>query len=475
MRTPNAPTPATLWSLVTIMLVCLSTASLATANPVYSDTTGAVISFSNVEYTEINMVNDNEGGQWLVWVDEIISPSQLRFQHIDAAGNYLLASGGEILNPSTIFPYQHYHLNPTMLADGNGGVFVAFRDSVETNEFPATVIQHLDYDGNKLWGSGIGWWPDSSGQTRHSEVQMVLADNGGIAVVWKDELGANPGLYAQLMDADGYQLWNPYGVWIDQTPYHVTRPRIAWMPTSKLAVAWQEGRVEAPYAIYWQVVESDGTTQLGVGGDPIFIDSSIEYTDHEVVLSTGGNFIVAARARELSGSETGIFVVAQKFGRNSLNAFWAEPNGIICSSRSVGPGKDIKDIHLLTGVSGGANVFYLWSENVFGLPSYDRDLVKFQTINSDGTLKSESYGKPEWDLTRVGLFGHDTFDLLSVEQVSDNEAVWVVRGLETNTTQVLRSQLSFDAGATSEHQVFYKKYYDEDITPFFAKSAPTSD
>jgi len=397
MRTTTVSNLRILWLLLAMLLTSGMTVSYASANPAYSDTTGAVISFSNVENTEINMANDLDGGQWLVWVDKGQSPSQMRFQHFDAAGSSLLSAGGEILNPSTTSPSVHHHLNPTILADGDGGIFVAFQDSVAGSDFPLTVVQHLDSNGNKLWGPGMGWKPDTAGQTRHTEIQIALADNGGLAVVWKDEYGTNPGLYAQLMDANGYLQWNDHGVWLDQTTYHVTRPRIAWMPTSKLAVAWQEGREMDPYAIYWQVVSLAGSTQLGAGGDPVFIDSNIEYTDHDVALSTGGNFIVAARARELSGAETGIYVVAQKYGRSSLNAHWTEPNGVICSSRSEGQGKDVRDIRLLTGNSGGAHLFYLWSEYVLGIPTRVDDHLKFQSLDGDGNLLSENYGLPEWE------------------------------------------------------------------------------
>jgi len=478
MRTTNAPNLSATWYVVAILLACGLTISTASANPAFSDTTGTVISFSNVEYTEINMADDLDDGQWLVWVDKSISPSQMRFQHIDVSGNSLLSAGGELLNPSTIFPQVHHHLNPSILADGNGGIFVAFQDSVAGSSFPLTVIQHLDSNGDKLWGPGIGWWPDTNGTTRHSQVQMTLADNGGVAVVWKDEYGTNPGLYAQLMDADGYLQWDDHGVWLDQTPDHVTRPRIAWMPTSKLAVAWQEGRVMAPYAIYWQVVSLAGYTQLGVGGDPVFIDSNIEYTDHEVTLSTGGNFIVAARARELSGSEPGIYVAAQKYGRSSLNAHWSEPNGVMCSSRSVGQGKDVRDIRLLAGVNGGAHIFYLWSEYVFGLPSYVADHLKFQSLDGNGNLDSENYGLPEWSLPINASWGssaRENLDLLSVDAMPNNEATWVLKHSDNDKVSVCRSNLDFTSASTSTNVIFSKNYYTDHINPFFAKTTGTAD
>jgi len=477
MKTTNTPALPAIW-YVMALLMALTTGTSATANPVYSDSTGAVISFSNVEYTEINMADDLDGGQWLVWVDKAYSPSQMRFQHIDAAGNSLLSAGGEILNPSTIFPSVHHHLNPTILADGDGGIFVAFQDSVAGSTFPLTVIQHLDNTGNKLWGPGMGWNPDTAGQTRHSEIQIALADNGGLAVVWKDEYGTNPGLYAQLMDANGYLQWNDHGVWLDQTAYHVKRPRIAWMPTSKLAVAWQEGREMDPYAIYWQVVSLAGSTQLGAGGDPVFIDSNIEYTDHEVTLSTGGNFIVAARARELSGSETGIYVVAQKFGRSSLNAHWTEPNGVICSSRSVGQGKDVRDIRLLTGNNGGAHIFYLWSEYVLGLPSRVDDFLKFQSLDGSGNLLSENYGLSEWNLPHLSGWSsasREDLDLLSVDAMTNGEATWVLKLGDAGKIAVFRSTLNFTGASTWNNVLFSKSYSTFDINPFFAKSTGTAD
>ncbi len=456
----------TLSFLCLILLTSISTMAFASQ----IDPLGSVVSFGNVELSEINLANDNNGGQWLVWVDKTESPRQMRFQHFDDMGTPLLAGGGEILNPAPTSPMVHHHLNPIILPDNSGGLFVAFNDSVAGASFSTIWVQHIAYDGSQIWDS-FGFAIDSSPTTRQSQAQLTLADNGGLAVVWKDELGTNPGLYAQLLNADGDRQWPGQGVWLNQNSGLVSLPRIAWMPTSRLAVAWQEDRaVGGIFAIYWQAVSLAGNTLLGVGGDPVFVDSDIEFSQPAVTLSTGGNFLVACRSHELTGADPAWNAQVQKFGRNSLNPLWDLPHGIACGRPSVGLYKGTKQVNILPHTGGGALVYYVWT-GLNGFNSGDR--LKLQKINSDGTKESLNYGYPDWNLGVSSLYS-----LLSVEKMTNDEVTWIgASGSSMGINEIMVKRVNINnsyAGGNGSKTLFYQQYSSLDITPIYAKSAGTS-
>lgn len=462
----NLPIRQTILPLLCVLLLATLSSTVIASQ---IDPLGTVVSFGNVELSEINLANDNNGGQWLVWVDKTESPSQMRFQHFDDTGFPLLAGGGEILNPSPMTPLPHHHLNPTILPDNNGGLFVAYQDSVSGASFSTVWVQHLAVDGSLIWGS-YGYMVDSNGTSRHSEVQMALANNGSLAVVWKDEYGANPGLYAQFLDADGYRQWADEGVWLNQNSGMVSKPRIAWMASSRLAVAWQEDRaVGGIFAIYWQAVSEAGNTLLGVGGDPVFVDNDIEFSEPVVSLSTGGNFLVACISHELTGADPAFNAQAQKFGRNSLTPLWDTPNGVACGRPSTGLNKGTKQVHILPHTGGGALVHYVWA----GYSGFNAvETLKLQKINTDGTKESVNYGYLDWSL-RTDY----NVDLLTVEKMTDDEVAWVGVFSSTGgtaTVTVKRSNISNSfAGSSGKKTVFYKEYSGDDILPIYAKTAGT--
>ena len=96
---------------------------------------------------------------------------------------------------------------PNLVADGQGGVFVAYID--QPNQFPTDkniYAQHLDAHGNRLWGSGgvpvIGTLGEDA--LDYWGTGLVADGAGGVFVAFTHRL--NPGkVRAQHLDVNGVQ------------------------------------------------------------------------------------------------------------------------------------------------------------------------------------------------------------------------------------------------------------------------------
>lgn len=189
------------------------------------------------------IISDGSGGAIIAWNDIgdfPANPADVYVQHLDSSGLPLWDSGGVAIANSPAS-----ELFGSMVLDVTGGVYVSYVNVDSLILF----TQHLDQQGNFLWGNpppkiGIFLTPDNHGgfialsgnrvqrydslaqplwgdtallyTTRNtSQVDKGFVSDGseGVMVTWLDYDGAfNYDVYVQRVDSLGNRLWGDEGV-----------------------------------------------------------------------------------------------------------------------------------------------------------------------------------------------------------------------------------------------------------------------
>jgi hypothetical protein len=143
---------------------------------------------------------------------------------------------------------------PRLVSDLAGGIIATWTDA--RSGVSRIYAQRLDLNGQPLWTlDGIPLCPDAPGnQTQPT----VVADGvGGVIVLWQDQRAGNPDLYAQRVDGNGALLWTPLGVPVATGPsIHLGHSLVSDGKLGAIA-AWMDDRA-GNYDIYATRVTGSG-------------------------------------------------------------------------------------------------------------------------------------------------------------------------------------------------------------------------
>lgn len=134
----------------------------------------------------------------VAWEDIRNATSDIYAQKIDTNGILKWAVNGLVVDNSPLFTSL-----PELVADNNDGVYIGYG-------FTLAFVQHLDLNGQLLWGAGGKNVSASGNQT----AQHIWSDgNNGMVISWEDKnTGPTQRLYAQHYDSTGTALWRPNGL-----------------------------------------------------------------------------------------------------------------------------------------------------------------------------------------------------------------------------------------------------------------------
>lgn len=268
----------------------------------------------------LNIVPDDNGGTYVIWLDNRNIGLDIYGTHIDENGNIVTgwaADGNPIVNADD---NQRQH---TFLKDGYNGAVVAWQDnrnpddiniymqriasngdllwdengnllagSVGLQEMPKITpdgtgnfifswrdmgvdsfgdikAQRVDLNGNLLWVNEVEVYV-GDGIQRNARITKA-SDNGAI-IVWEDgrnEIAENyKDIYAQKLDTSGSLQWAAAGVEVVQALNDQLNPRLSGDANGGAWITWEDGRVNNhPHEdIYIQHVNSSGTFELAANG-----------------------------------------------------------------------------------------------------------------------------------------------------------------------------------------------------------------
>ena len=239
---------------------------------------------------DVRMVSDGAGGALLTWRDERSGGvSELFAQHITSSGE---VAPGWIANGHALSAAIPDQLPTAALADGTGGMFVAWSETRDTGN-PTVYTIRCTSDGSISPG-----WP-SSGLAVCTDpgIQMnpVLASDGGngAIVAWLDMRVADLDIYAQHVLGSGMvdQAWPAGGAALCTAPGHQIQLRIEPDGAGGAYAAWQDARAGSP-TVFAQRVDATGNRVEGWIADGVPLVAGPPSQTAPALLSVAGGILL---------------------------------------------------------------------------------------------------------------------------------------------------------------------------------------
>ena len=166
------------------------------------------------------------GGMIVAWQDKKSGSYKIYAQKYSWVGLPLWTAGGVLV---ASVPNDSAQKDVSGISDGNGGVFLTWRDFSTNGSASDIYAQRLDDNGAQQWGTaGIAVCTangDQSGKMvagfgNYTDPPFIIHDNaGGIYVVWSD--GRSSGsihVYGQRIDGAGTIYWTANGKQLESQP-----------------------------------------------------------------------------------------------------------------------------------------------------------------------------------------------------------------------------------------------------------------
>lgn len=171
------------------------------------------------------------------------------------------ATGTVVANSTLSESYQR------AVSDGANGCIEVFTVTNEANERDI-YAQRITQYGELAWGSSNAAIKvcDALG---HQDFTTPVADgNGGVFVAWQDaRFGiANPEIYMQHISASGTALWTSNGLRVTNSLNYDFNPKICSDEQGGVIIVWTSNDNTTNFQAYAQRYNSSGTPQWAAGG-----------------------------------------------------------------------------------------------------------------------------------------------------------------------------------------------------------------
>jgi len=252
------------------------------------DQAGALVSASSVDQQDAQIAPDGQGGCYVVWSG--FDPSFQLDVYVMRMGR-----GCEPLWSSPVLVSNNVTVDDVLqgiAADGNGCVWAVW----QTGDFGA-----YDILGAKVCGDGTVAWQGavSSSPREQTEASIVADGEGGVYVAWSDtrnQLDAKD-VYAQKLNASGEPQWTNNGMLVVNHPLDQKIPRMAVDSQHNVFVVWQDFRSAANPGgnldLYGQKLSAAGTRLwTPLSGKPFCVQPG-DQSDQQLLVEWGDGLYVA--------------------------------------------------------------------------------------------------------------------------------------------------------------------------------------
>jgi hypothetical protein len=330
------------------------------------DLGGNVVCSAAHERYNLRLIPDGGDGVFCSWTDRRDLVSQVYLQHMDAQGNPLWQTDGQPVSETAD------NAGAVIVADGTGGVFVAWRAS------GLLVALHWNAAGQESWSDPVRFKLDAYSQ---GNCELILDGAAGFIAVWYEMgLTEDRGVFVQRVDADGIRLWGDNGRRI--CDYDGSAPRLCTDDDGGAYVAWSDRRIMPHLDIYAQHVDHTGTPLWEENGRPVCQVAFTQLSANVVPDDTGGVYVVW---RDFEQEPHGIY--AQHY--DDLGAALWQENGVPV----LGNGLGSEDFAVASDSFGG--LITVWAVGGYE----DRDL-RGQRLDSQGQPLWDSDGVPITEVDR---------------------------------------------------------------------------
>jgi hypothetical protein len=215
--------------------------------------------------------------------------------------------------------------DPRVLDDGNGGIFVAWKDSRDAITKPDIYVQHMDSLGFPLWTiNGVEVCAEQSDQSTPGIISDMA---GGLIICWSDRrTGIDRDVFVQRLDPNGNKLWTFQGEPVAIKPQREHNEKIISDGAGGAIIAWEEqDTLTAMWNVCVQRVNSAGVRLWDPNGVPVCNVTSNRINVKLQKDGNGGAFVCWQDLR--NGTDYGIY--AQHFDGVG-NYLWS-PQGVMVS------------------------------------------------------------------------------------------------------------------------------------------------
>ncbi len=352
----------------------------------------------------LNLVPDNSGGAFCLWVDSRNFNKDLYAQHVLSDGSLAAnwdADGIPIANTA------NNETSNSMWEDGLGGFVIAYN---VTNPAPTSediYMKRILGDGTSAWGEPIALCVENGDQTG---IKVRPMGDDSMLIFWSDKRNVDSDLYAQRVMFDGSLAWTNellvYGDATSETFAQQYNPRGTATSDGAVIIVWEDLRNDPQYPdLFAQKINASGNLLWNADGVAVSVEAYAQQDPRITADNNGGAIIVWDDTRD--GNAPNFDVYAQRLDSNG-STLLADNGMIICDEVGEQNGSIVK-------FSNG-NAYVNWLDARNGSHG-----IYYQVIDSNNQLTMEENGKKVyWGLSGDAL--KDQF--LIVERENDIVAIW---------------------------------------------------
>jgi hypothetical protein len=185
-------------------------------------------------------------------------------------------------------------IEPKLVADGTGGVIIAWTDYRSGDGYADVYAQLLQTGGAPVWQSnGIALCAAANSQLN---VQLVSDGAGGAVAAWQDRRsGTVDNIYAQGVSPQGTVRWAQDGVALAPSAGVQFYPQLVDDGSGGAVAVWQDNRRGSDYDIYAQAINKNGQIQWNAEGKPVCVALGHQYNPQ--LLRQGATIITSWQDR----------------------------------------------------------------------------------------------------------------------------------------------------------------------------------
>ncbi|MDD3052041.1 MAG: hypothetical protein PHR06_12975, partial [Candidatus Cloacimonetes bacterium] len=207
---------------------------------------------------------DNDGGFIIAWKDARNGVYDIYAQRVTLNGQVMWQNNGIV-----VYADNYSQQNPRVATASDGGIFVVWEDNRNEGEHITDIYaQKISPTGQLLWENGI---PLAVAESTQSNPRLRGDDNGGVIVAWDDSRnGGIPhiDIYAQHLNNAGEPIFAANGIAVCDEPGEQNGVLIQ-KSGDYYFINWADLR-DGSVGLYYQVLDTQGNTQLADNGQQIY-------------------------------------------------------------------------------------------------------------------------------------------------------------------------------------------------------------
>lgn len=317
----------------------------------------------------------SDDGVLVAWED---GTDTIRYQKVDSAGTLLWSADGQVLDIPVLRDNNNLVADVTATADG-GAAIVVLSDGNKSSSNPSSVFaQKIDAMGLTAWGSE----PVAVDLTAKGDMPAAVADGtGGVFVAWADRRGDCNGLVVlQHLDSTGQFLFGATGSAVTAACQPAENmvleaPLYDRLSDAAYLVFSRDSGNGGPGGVGAQRFSADGVRQWGDGG--VTIVPSGAGRGYEVAATLADDGIIVAHEANDGSSGTYEPILATAVSANG-SLPWPSQEVVIRSS----PRATVS----LQGATNSGYAAFFWSDGADIALTEGDSQVLAQNVQFGGTL-----------------------------------------------------------------------------------------